>query len=196
MRAEARRRGNEPSATLLDRSIHHAAMLRLEEQFKRGRPDLVYLTLLNATSTPLYQDSGLRVYIHTRDDVVLELQEGTRPPKSYARFRDLMQQVLGERPSEGLITVYPSTIKELLRRIGNGPSVGLSIEGQRSSFEELARELVGSERASVLVGGFPRGHFAPETTKSLDRLVRIDERSLDAHVVVARLIYEVEKHAE
>ncbi len=69
---DARRTGNEPSTLLLDRSIHHAAMVRLDDQFKRGRPDLVHLTLLNATSTPLYQDGLAKVYIHTRKDVVLE----------------------------------------------------------------------------------------------------------------------------
>ena len=36
----------------------------------------------------------MKVFIHTRDDVVLEFRERTRPPKSYFRFRDLMQQTL------------------------------------------------------------------------------------------------------
>ena len=34
----ARRLGLRPSETLLDRSYHHAAMLKLEGNSKRGRP--------------------------------------------------------------------------------------------------------------------------------------------------------------
>ena len=110
VRNDARRRELEPSEMLLDRSIHHAAMLKLEEDAKRGRPDLVHLTLLSVTSTPLYQAGRAKVYIHTRDDVVLELREQTRPPKSYFRFRDLMQQALLEKPDSGLIAVYESSV--------------------------------------------------------------------------------------
>lgn len=192
---EAKRIGAEPSSILLDRSFHHAGMLRLEENFKRGRPDLVYLTLLNATSTPLYQDGLVKVYIHTRDDVVVEFKERTRPPKSYSRFRDLMRASLVERPQSGLIMVHDSPIKGLLKDIGADAVFGLSIQGAYSSLEDLAGELTSAESPAALVGGFPRGHFSPKTTSALDRLVRIDKRSLEAHVVVARLIYEAEKLA-
>jgi len=193
IRNDARRRCVDPGTMLLDRSLHHAAMLKLDEHYKRGRPDLVHLTLLSATSSPLYQDGQVKVYIHTREDIVLELKERTRPPKSYARFRDLMEHILEERPESGLITVYTSSVRQLLKRIGQGPSFGLSIQGERQGLDQLASELEQAKNPSVLVGGFPRGHFAPETVRSVDRLIRIDERSLDAHVVVARLIYEVEK---
>jgi len=192
---DARRTGNEPSTLLLDRSIHHAAMVRLDDQFKRGRPDLVHLTLLNATSTPLYQDGLAKVYIHTRKDVVLEFREGTRPPKSYSRFRDLMRKSLQEMPESGLIKVYELSVGALLKNIGPDLVVGLSIQGGSSSYEELAAQLSAKRSPAVLIGGFPRGHFTPETTGLFDRVVRVDKRSLDAHVVVARLIYEVEKHS-
>ncbi len=192
---DARRTGNEPSTLLLDRSIHHAAMVRLDDQFKRGRPDLVHLTLLNATSTPLYQDGLAKVYIHTRKDVVLEFREGTRPPKSYSRFRDLMRKSLQEMPESGLIKVYELSVGALLKNIGPDLVVGLSIQGGSSSYEVLAAQLSAKRSPAVLIGGFPRGHFTPETTGLFDRVVRVDKRSLDAHVVVARLIYEVEKHS-
>jgi len=192
---DAERTGNEPSTIILDRSIHHSGMLKLGEDFKRGRPDLVYLTLLNATSTPLYQDGLAKVYIHTRNDIVLEFREQTRPPKSYSRFRDLMRKSFQEMPDSGLIKVYELPIDSLLKNIIADLVVGLSTQGGYSGYGELAVELSGKKNPAALVGGFPRGHFTPKTTKALDRVVRVDERSLDAHVVVARLIYEVEKHS-
>jgi rRNA small subunit pseudouridine methyltransferase Nep1 len=153
------------------------------------------LTLLNATSTPLYQDGLVKVFIHTRNNVVLEFRERTRPPKTYSRFRDLMRKSLQEMPESGLIKVYQLPVGALLKRIGPDFVVGLSIQGGSSSCEELAAQLSAKRSPAVLVGGFPRGHFTPGTTESLDRVVRVDKRSLDAHVVVARLIYEVEKQS-
>jgi rRNA small subunit pseudouridine methyltransferase Nep1 len=193
VRNDVRRRDLDPSQILLDRSIHHTAMLKLKEDYKRGRPDLVHLTLLSITSTPLYQQAGAKVYIHTRDDMVLEFKEQTRPPKSYSRFRDLMQQTLYEKPDSGLITFHAESVPRLLKRIGSDLAIGLSVRGNPVKLEDLALQLVGTKNPAVLVGGFPKGHFTPETTKALDKLVRIDTNALDAHVVAARLVYETEK---
>jgi rRNA small subunit pseudouridine methyltransferase Nep1 len=167
-------------------------MLKLKDGLKRGRPDLVHITLLSVTGTPMYQDESVRVYIHTIDDVVLEIKEGTRPPKSYFRFRSLMEKLLLERPKEGLINVYSSSLSELVKRLKGDLVVGLSIQGEYKEFGELASELVGTKNPVVLIGGFPHGHFAPSTLKILDQSVRAHERSLDAHVVAGRLVQSLE----
>ncbi len=195
-RNEAKRRGIESSETLLDRSIHHHAMLKLSDGAKRGRPDLVHLTLLSVTSTPLYLQGGVKVYIHTGDNTVLDLEKGTRPPKSYARFRDLIQKLLVERPESGLISVHESTLPGLLNRIHPDLTIGLSTQGKASSLEALASNLSKASNPAVLIGGFPKGHFTPETLAKLDELVRIHRDSLDAHVVAARLIYELEREEQ
>jgi rRNA small subunit pseudouridine methyltransferase Nep1 len=195
IRNDGRRRGLKPEIILLDRSIHHNAMLRLKDGYRRGRPDLVHLTLLSVTSTPLHQAGMTRVYIHTFDDVVLEFGECTRPPKSYARFRNLIEKALAERPQHGLLTVRrgATSLPELLRSIGTDYVLGFSIQGGPSTLEELAGDLSVKENPAVIVGGFPRGHFIPRDIKACDRLTRIQERSLDAHVVAARVVYELEK---
>jgi len=193
VRSDAERRGKEPGGILLDRSVHHSAMLKLSDGYRRGRPDLVHLTLLNVTSTPLHQEGKARVYIQTLDDSVLEFGEGARPPKSYARFRNLMEKLLVERPDDGLVSVHDATLPQLLKGMGTDYSVGLSVQGAPERLEELAGELALRKDPAVVVGGFPRGHFLPRDLKAFDRLVRIDERALDAHVVAARIVYEVEK---
>ena len=195
VRSDARGRGVRPGSILLDRSIHHNAMLKLKDGYRRGRPDLVHLTLLSVTSTPLHQAGLAKVYIHTFDDVVLEFGEGVRPPKSYARFRNLMEKALVERPEHGLLTVRRgvTSLPQLLRSTGTDHALGLSVQGAPCRLEELARDIGEKENPSVIVGGFPRGHFLPIDIRSFDRMARIDDRSLDAHVVAARVTYELEK---
>src|SRR5438093_2042184 len=69
---DAKRRERDPSKILLDRSLHHAAMVRLKEDYKRGRPDIVFMTLLSDTGTPLFEEGSVKVCVHTRVGVVLK----------------------------------------------------------------------------------------------------------------------------
>jgi len=191
--SDARRRGVEASQILLDRSFHHSAMERLKDSEKRGRPDLVHCTLLSATGTPLYLDGRVKAFVHTYSNMVLDIAPKTRIPKNYIRFRGLMEKALSGG-DVGLVGVRRSTLRELVEKTVSPDVVfGLSVQGKRMQLEELAGKLVAAEKPCVLVGGFPHGHFAPETLSMVDDLVRIHEMPLEAHVVTSRLLYEVEK---
>jgi rRNA small subunit pseudouridine methyltransferase Nep1 len=191
--SDSRKRGVEPSRILLDRSFHHRAMLNLKDGEMRGRPDLIHITLLNITGTPLYLDGTTKIYIHTRNDAVVGVEERTRIPKSYFRFRGLMEQVLLERPSTGLLGVSAADVADLVESIESDRVIGLTTLGRDMPMDELATTISAAKNPSVVIGGFPRGHFSRKTSEAIDELVRIDERHLDAHVVASRVIYEVEK---
>src|SRR5437016_14453492 len=64
---DAKRRERDPSKILLDRSLHHAAMVRLKEEYKRGRPDIVHMTLLRIPGAPLYEEGAVQGYVRARD---------------------------------------------------------------------------------------------------------------------------------
>ena len=192
--SDAKRRGVDASRILLDRSFHHRAMLRLKDGLKRGRPDLVHVTLLSITGTPLYSDGSVKVYVHTYANEVLELQERTRVPKSYFRFRGLVEQALTDRPKSGLLKVRESSFERLVKEIGSDSVIGLSTQGRKTSMDELSAMIGAARKPCVVIGGFAQGHFSPKSLEAMDELVRIHDKSLEAHVVVARVLYEVEKH--
>jgi rRNA small subunit pseudouridine methyltransferase Nep1 len=194
--SDAKRRQKDASEILLDRSFHHSAMAKLKDSEKRGRPDLLHVTLLNVTGAPLYLDGLVRVFVHTYDDVVLEIATKTRIPKNYLRFRGLMEEVLAERPNQGLIKVHSMGVKELVESVASDSVFGLSVQGKMMTPEELAKRVSAAKSPSVIVGGFPHGHFSPETLSVVEQLVRMDPRPLEAHVVTSRVIYEVEKAYE
>lgn len=193
--SDAKRRGRDASRILLDRSLHHRAMLKLKDGPKRGRPDLVHVALLSITGTPLYMDGQVKVYVHTYANEVIELQERTRIPKSYFRFRGLVEQALTERPKAGLLKVRESSFERLVREIGSDSVIGLSTQGRKTSMDELAAMIGAARKPCVVIGGFAEGHFSPKTLEAMDELVRINDRSLEAHVVAARVLYEAERHA-
>ncbi len=191
--SDSRRRGVDAARILLDRSFHHSAMERLKDSEKRGRPDLVHGTLLSVTGTPLYLEGKVKAFVHTYQNMVLDIAPKTRIPKSYFRFRGLMEKALSGEDSS-LVRVRKSDLLELVRKTISPDIVfGLSVQGRRTELEELAGKLMEADNPCVLVGGFPHGHFMPETLSIVDELVRIHEMPLEAHVVTSRLLYEFEK---
>jgi rRNA small subunit pseudouridine methyltransferase Nep1 len=193
--SDARRRGVDASRILLDRSFHHKAMLKLKDGPKRGRPDLVHTTLLSITGTPMYMDGTVKLLVHTRGNKILELQERTRIPKSYFRFRGLVEQALAEKPKAGLVRFREASFERLVKEIGSDSVIGLSTQGRRAAMDELSAMIGAARKPCVVIGGFAEGHFSPKVLESMDELVRIHDRSLEAHVVAARVLYELERHA-
>ena len=69
----AERRRKDPRKLLLDMSYHYAAMRELKDWNKRGRPDIVHITLLNLLGSPLNNEGLLRVYVHTLNDYIITI---------------------------------------------------------------------------------------------------------------------------
>ena len=108
-------------------------------------------------------------------------------------FRGLMEKALSGG-DVSLVGVRRSSLREVVEKtISPDVVFGLSVQGKRMQLDELAGKLVAAEKPCVLVGGFPHGHFTPETLSMVDELVRINEMPLEAHVVTSRLLYEFEK---
>ena len=80
--------------------------------------------------------------------------------------------------------------------------IGLSTVGVQGTTAEkaVAENIISSSSSdnncAVVVGGFPRGHFSESTTKLLNLTYSISDYGLEAHVVIARVLYECEKLLE
>jgi len=44
-----------------------------------------------------------------------------------------------------------------------------------------------------VIGGFAKGHYTPATSEALSKVYSVAGESLGAHVIVSRMIYELEK---
>jgi len=62
--SHARKLGKSSSEILLDNSWHFAAMKGITNEIKRGRPDLVHFSILEATTIPLYLQNKLNIFVH------------------------------------------------------------------------------------------------------------------------------------
>ncbi|KSW11676.1 16S rRNA methyltransferase [Pyrodictium occultum] len=190
----ARRRGKPPSSILLDRSIHHQAMKKLPGAEKRGRPDIVHFSLLEALSSPLNREGLLEVYVHTLNDYVVFVDPSTRLPRNYNRFTGLMEQLLelGRVPPKGkpLLWLKPMKLERLLEEVGASYVILLSEDGEPRRLREVAEEaLEKAPRAAVVVGAFPHGDFTEETKRLATRIYSIYRgKPLDTWTVVSHFL--------
>lgn len=242
VRSHARRtRSGKRPYMLLDNSWHYAAMKGMPDAERRGRPDLVHLALVTATSAPLYRiRRALEVYVHTADGCVISLGPGVRIPKSYHRFAGLIETLYetdvieatttrGSHASGGSKgagcrtddddgsndTVHHSgkdgapareettlmrlernsTFADLVRAKKFSKVVGLSSLGTLPDsprpYEYVAQRI--PDGAAIVIGGFQKGHFSDGISGHLDEVYAVDTSPLEAHVVIARVLYEYEK---
>jgi len=176
-------------------------MKRLPDSLKRGRPDIVHFALMEALSTPLFMNTGLKVYVHTITDRIISIADNLRIPKSYFRFERLMVILFRDRiikSNEGstLMKLSYGTFTDLIDMIKPDMVIGLSTRGIQSKVEKVAENAQGANHCSVVVGGFAKGHFSEKVTRSLGPTYSISSIALEAHVVIARILYEYEKLLE
>ena len=201
----AQRLGKNPRQILLDRSYHHAAILKggLHSYWKRGRPDIIHFALMEALSTPLFIKNLLKVYIHTIDNKLILIGDNLRVPKSYFRFEGIMMDLFKEkiiRSVDGnntLLELHDNiTFEELIKnKVKPDKVIGLSSNGVQSSAEEIvSRNIIkNNHHFAFVVGGFPKGHFSDETSKIFSCSYSIGDLKFEAHIVIARILYECEK---
>ncbi len=197
VRRHAKKRGKSARLILLDRSYHHGAMKKLDGALKRGRPDIVHFTLLEALGSPLNKTGGLQVYVHTVNDQVITVNSKARLPKNYNRFLGLMEQLfeLGKVPPSGnsLLQFEHKTLSQLFHETNPTHVMAFSRTGIPSVLEEAVSRLSKSDRPAVIIGGFPQGHFSETTQKLMEEVICIDPEMLEAWTVASRIIYEYER---
>jgi len=193
--SHAKKLEKNPSDILLDNSWHFAAMKGIENEFKRGRPDIVHLCLLEACTIPLYFENKIKVFLHTIDDKAIFIGEKVRIPKSYHRFEGLMEKLYKEKiiKSDGkkLLELKEMNFSDLIHHINPKKVIGLSINGKLESYQSIASTI--EDDFCIVIGGFQKGHFSELVTKRFDEMYSVDKKSLEAHVAVGRILYEYEK---
>jgi rRNA small subunit pseudouridine methyltransferase Nep1 len=198
IRRYAEKKGKEAQFLLLDRSYHHAAMKNLPWSEKRGRPDIVHFSLLEALGSPLNKEGLLQVYVHTISNCIISIKPETRLPRNYDRFVRLFEQLfkLGQIPSNGppLLTLTENTnLPRLVKKIKPDYTVAFSRKGSLRTLQESISEFPAKRNPLAIVGGFPHGTLSEDCLKLADQVVAIDREMLETWTLTGRIIYEYEK---
>ena len=193
--SHARKLDKHPSEILLDNSWHFAAMKGIGNEMKRGRPDLVHFSILEATTIPLYLQNKMKLYVHTLDDKVISFGKNVHIPKSYHRFAGVIEKLYQEKKittkDDVLLEIDEKTFPELLDEINPSKIFGFSTKGANSTYEKIAKDM--PDDSCIVIGGFQKGHFSDLIENKITVLCSVGDESFEGHVVVARMLYEYEK---
>ena len=167
----------------------------IKNELKRGRPDIVHYSLLEATSIPLYFEKKIKIYVHTIDDKVIYLGDDVHLPKSYHRFAGLMEKLYSEKIIEAnglpLLEIEDQSFSELIDDLNPETVIGLSSEGKSSTYGDIASKF--NENTCLVIGGFQKDNFSNDIKSKFTDLFSVSTTELEAHIVVARMLYEYEK---
>ena len=193
--SHAKKLGKYPSDILLDNSWHFAAMKGIKNEIKRGRPDLVHFSILEATTIPLYYQNKLNLFVHTIDNKVIHFGKNVHIPKSYHRFQGVIEKLFQEKKimskNELLLDMKEQTFSELIEEINPSSVIGFSTEGELSSYKKIASEI--TDNSCIVLGGFQKGHFSDSVQNKITNLYSVGNESFECHVVTSRILYEYEK---
>ena len=82
---------------LMNCDKHKRLMLKYKKNPSDYRPDITHQCLLMLMDSPLNRAGLLQVYIHTDNNVLIEIDPQTRIPRTFDRFCGLMVQLLHKR---------------------------------------------------------------------------------------------------
>lgn len=188
--AYARNLNRSPASMLLDQNHHHAAMRRLPNKERRGRPDIVHTTLLHLLESPLCRAGGLHICIHTRHRELIRIKPETRLPRGEARFQGVMARVLKQGASQDEDPLIWSegkrSAEQVLEAFAKGPVYRLDEGGASATPLQLVDQAKNGE-LTVILGAFPHGDWGGEWTKAVPTKISIWPEALNAWVVASEI---------
>ncbi|MBO3754337.1 MAG: hypothetical protein FGF53_05615 [Candidatus Brockarchaeota archaeon] len=192
----AAKKGKNPLETMLERSVHHKAILRLENSWKRGRPDILHTCLKIVSDSPVYRAGKLGVVVHTVGGKWIVPRERIRFPVTYGNFIGLMEKLLSKgrilNPG-GRILMETVSKKDALRVLDEYPRrILFTHVGRRVEIRDYVKSV--SEDGvptCFLIGAYPRGIPSDEIWSMTGEKVSVYDGVLAAWTVAAWLTYEI-----
>ncbi|MBN2228095.1 MAG: 16S rRNA methyltransferase [Candidatus Thorarchaeota archaeon] len=195
----AYRRGKKPNEIALDQTHHGKAMMKLTNSEKRGRPDIIFHSLVTLLETPLCKEGFLSVYIHLQDGRIIIVNPKVRLPRNYDRFIGLMEQLLirGRVPYEGeaLLQTSEQNLSGLVSQLTEGSpdykSI-LTIEGGEKTPTQVLSDMFPWDSTIPVVvgiGAFPHGDFSDEVKQLFDNHIELDTEVMMAWHVCAEILW-------
>ncbi|MHA1124454.1 MAG: 16S rRNA methyltransferase [Candidatus Heimdallarchaeota archaeon] len=190
----AAKKGKKASAIILDSSYHYKAMQKLSDHLKRGRPDILHLCLLSILNSPLVKEdsSSTEILIHTYNKELIRVNSTTRLPKHYLRFVGLMEKLFQEKviksKNEVLMEILSdNSLETYLSDYEMDSRFLFTIKGKQTKIAKLIEKNKKNDIVFI-IGGFPHGSYSPEIYALSNNEIAISELSLEAWIVLNRLI--------
>ena len=164
---------------------------------KRGRPDITHNSLLNALGSPLNKSGNMKLYIHTTNEKIFNINPDLRIARNYNRFKGLMAKLLidGQIKVENTFLIKQLNINlvNLIKSIKKSHVLLFSRIGKPlENYYDLFKKDLSANYIAV-IGGFQKNRFSQKILDITKNVISISNYSLDAWVAVNKVIsyYEI-----
>ncbi len=160
IRKIASKNGKHAGEMLLDSNYMHASIDKYfpGKSNRFGRPDIIYMFLEMAMESILNKNKLLNIYIHTKNNFIININPEVNLPKSYNRFTGLIEDLFRKKTIENngnvLLSLSNGKLIPFLEKL-DGKTIVLSPGGTRSKVSEV----INDEDLNVVIGGFSEGDF-------------------------------------
>jgi rRNA small subunit pseudouridine methyltransferase Nep1 len=123
---------------LMNADDHKNMCLKHGRDLQNCRPDITHQCLMTLLDSPLNKAGKLFIYIHTANNVLIEVHPSLRIPRTFKRFAGLMVELLQRNKIKAaganttLMKVVSNPVTKYLPE--GGRKVGLSVNGRLTDF--------------------------------------------------------------
>ncbi|CAN0118399.1 unnamed protein product, partial [Phaeothamnion confervicola] len=162
------------------------------------RPDILHQELLALLDSPLNKEGRLQVYVHTSNNVLIEVSPQVRIPRTFKRFSGLMVQLLHKLKirAAGSSTMLLRVVKNpVTRHLPPGARVyGMSATGTLYSPVSFASQLPEDAPVVFYVGAMASGHVTVEEHPEIEQMIAVSAHPLSGAAAITRLFAGIEHH--
>lgn len=176
---------------------------KLRKDPNEYRPDILHQELLALLDSPLNKAGKLKVYVHTKKGVLIDVHSSIRIPRTYKRFAGLMVQLLHKMKikagteSTTLLKVIKNPFSQYLP--AGTRCYGMSCKGKLYSPVALARSLVPESGSAAdkppvcfIAGAMSTGHIRLEDHPYMEEMFSVSEFPLSGASALSRITSGIE----
>jgi len=181
---------------LLNCDDHVSLLKKRKRDANEARPDITHQCLLTLLDSPLNKAGLMQIYIHTTNNVLIEVNPHIRIPRTFKRFSGLMVQLLHKlsiratNSSERLLKVIKNPITDYFPT--NCKKIGAAYESTKLvDIEDYVKVNFKDEPVVFVIGAFAHGDFAVDY---LDEKISYSSYPLSASVACSKVAIAFERH--
>jgi len=137
------------SVELLNSDDHKALLAKGKRDISAMRPDITHQCLMALLDSPLNKSGKLVIYLHTAQNVLIEVHPSLRVPRTFKRFAGLACELLQKnkiraaQANEVLMKVVTNPVEKYLPP--GSRRFGMSVKGRKVRLRDFAAQINSEE---------------------------------------------------
>mmetsp|Transcript_21227 Transcript_21227/g.68483 ORF Transcript_21227/g.68483 Transcript_21227/m.68483 type:complete len:242 (+) Transcript_21227:34-759(+) len=184
--------------TLVNSDDHKSILAKHNRDPSECRPDIAHQELMAVLDSPLNKAGMVKVYVRTRQNVLVDVHATVRVPRTYKRFAGLMCQLLHKlkvRAADGSQTLLKVVKNPVTRHLPAGTvCYGFSKNGTKYAPTHFAASLPDDKPIALVFGAMATGSIDRANHDNMIDMVCVSDYPLSGAAAINRVLAAIEAH--